>query len=297
VPRCPWPSRLRRCRTIATSVAAVALAPLSATEFVHAQQADHVGRRPATALEVFAGNTLAGGLTAATQALLRGNDPFRAFGIGALGGAVHLAGKNLAVEPGAAYGWIGLALAATGTSVVANAGRGISPFQELSIPIAAARVRIVPRAPSKVKVAVNIFESLLLARGLTRVGLEVDWDRSLSSGALVFVTQQKRIIFEDTEVLGVAMGPLVVLSAFAGDESRVMRHELVHVHQHWFGQEVWGRPLEELLRPRILGLRRLPSWLELGVVVPSLISVERQLLGRRSLRRFTEAESDLLERR
>lgn len=263
-----------------------------------AQQGYHLSvRRPATTAEVIGGNALVGGLTAAAQAMLRGNDPFRAFGIGVLGGAVYLFGKNLAVEPGAAKAWMGLALAGTGTSIVANAGRGVGPFQEMTIPIAAARVRIVPRDSHKVRLTVNAYESGLFVRALLRSGIDIEWGRSAASGTGVFLTRERRIIVDDSEVSGVATGPVVTISAFAFDASRVLRHELVHAHQHWFAAETWGRPIEDVLRSKIPGARRLPAWMDVGIVAPALIGLEQWLTNGTGARRLLQAEADLLERR
>jgi len=271
---------------------------MTMTTALSAQQGDHpFVRRPATTTEVIAGNVLAGGLTAAAQAMLRGKDPFRAFGIGAFGGAVHLFGKNLAVEPGAANSWMGLALAGTGTSIVANAGRGVSMLQEVTIPLAVARVRIAPRDSHKVRLSVNAYESGLFVRALLRSGIEIDWGRSAASGTAVFVTRERRIILDDREVSGVATGSVLLISAFAFDAPRVLRHELVHAHQHWFAAEAWGGPIEDALRTRVPGAKRLPVWLDVGLVVPTIFVLERWLTNGAGARRLTEAEADLLERR
>ena len=70
-------------------------------------QTSHEPARGATTAEVIGGNILIGGVIAATRALFTDADPVRAFALGALGGGIHVAGKNLAVEPGVAKAWAG----------------------------------------------------------------------------------------------------------------------------------------------------------------------------------------------
>lgn len=262
-----------------------------------AQVRDHIGRT-ATSAEVLGGNVLLGGVTAATRALLSRKDPFKAFGVGALGGVVFLAGKDLAVEGGALRGWAGLAVASAGRSMISNAGRGASPFDELSVPIVATRVRFTPRNTDKVRIAVNGFESAVLIGAAFTRGLEIDWPRTASSGAAVFGTRDLRLVGADGEEFdGWAWAPVVVIGAFARDPSRTMRHEVIHVQQDWFMQEAWGRPIEDYSRSRMPGARFIPRWLELGVAAPALHLLEGWLPGRSGIRALQEAEAYRLERR
>jgi hypothetical protein len=261
-----------------------------------AAQSASTRRRAATPAEVLGGNILVGGLTAATRALLSSKNPFKAFGVGALGGAVHLAGKNIAVEPGTLRGWLGLAIAGAGASMVSNGGRGVNAFEEVSIPVMAARIRLTPRGANKVRLAINGFEAATLINAAFTDELRIDWSRSASNGVVVFITDQ-RIVFDGGEFAGVAEAPVVIVGASATDTSRIVRHELVHVHQDWFLQEVWGRPVEDLIRRRLPGARFIPRWLELGAAVPAFLTLEKALPGRSGLRGVTEAEAERLERR
>jgi hypothetical protein len=273
----------------------IVLPALSVPTSSIAQIADH-DPRPATAAEVVAGNVLIGGLTAATRAIIGRKDPWKAFSLGALGGAVHFAGKYLAVEPGAANGWVGLAVAATGTSMVSNAGRGVGPFTELSFPIASARLRVTPKERRKLRVVVNGYESALIVGAAFTEGLAVDWTRSTSSGAVVFQTQRAHIVKDGRDALGLTWGPVVLINPTGVDPERTTRHEIVHVHQHWFVAETWARPIEEWLRTKIPGGRFVPSWLELGIESGAWYLDER-LFGRAGLSKVREAEAERLEKR
>ncbi|MEX2153493.1 MAG: hypothetical protein WD825_09150 [Gemmatimonadaceae bacterium] len=143
----------------------------------------------------------------------------------------------------------------------------------------------------------NAFESGVLLHTLVRDGVQIDWRRTASSGAFVFLTEEKRIILDRDEVGGVASAPVIVIGAFSGDQSGTMRHETIHVLQQWFVQEAWGRPIEEFVRSKIPGARQIPDWLEVGVVAPSAIEIERWLTRGTGARRLQEAEAELFERR
>jgi hypothetical protein len=249
-------------------------------------------------MAVFGTNVLLGGLTAAARALVDGHDPARAFAFGALGGAVHFAGKHVGPVSGFPGGIPGVVLSATGTAVVSNAGRGAGLLDELYVPVGPVRVRITPRAPRKVYLAINVFETGILARSLARDGMAVDWDLSASTGTFAFVTRNRHIRMPDGELVqGVASAPTIVVSTFSTDQSRTVRHEFVHVQQQWFLDEAWGRPIERYLRARIPGGARIPRWLEIGVVPVAFVWVETALFGSDGpVRRLAESEAEMLER-
>jgi hypothetical protein len=241
----------------------------------------------------FGCNVLLGGLTAATRALIHGHDPARAFAIGAVGGAVHFGAKL--IGPGTSLA--GVAVGATGTAIVVNAGRGLSPLDELYVPVGPLRLRVTPRASRKFRVAVNATDAVVLVHTLSRSGLAIDWGRSASSGTPVFLTENRHIRFADRDAHGIAAGSIIVLSAFATQPARTMKHELTHVHQNFFLDEAWGRPMEEYLRRRVSGARRLPRWLELGIVPPALGMLEQSVFGRDGpVRRLKESEAEMVAR-
>lgn len=252
-------------------------------------------KRNATSAELIGGNMLIGGFTAATHALIAGKDPFRAFAIGSLGGAVILGGKYLTVEPGT--GLLGLALTGAGISTVSNAGRGISPWDEMTIPLPGLRFRFAHAAESKVRVSVNVYETVLVAQHVFHPGVNVDWGASAASGALVLRTDQRQVELDGTAVNGAASGPVAIVSAFSNDPDLTTRHEIVHVYQAWFEQEAWGRPIEDYVRSELPGGRRIPSWIELGVGAPLLIMMEHAAIGRRGTHLLKEAEAGQLARR
>lgn len=252
-------------------------------------------RRPATNAEVIAGNIIIGGITAAGRALFSGADPWRAFAVGSLGGAVHLAGKNIAVEPAPAHGVLGLIVAGAGTSIISNAGLGVHPLNEVAVPFASARLRVTPFDRRKLAFSINLVETAFIAHAASRDALRLDWRRSLSTGTAVFVAHGKRILDDGEFLAGIAYGPVVVVSGLVRDTARVVRHEVIHAHQHWFFQDAVGRPIEDFLRPRIPLVRRLPRWVEIGVVAPGLFAFENWITDEKGARRLAQAEALRLE--
>jgi hypothetical protein len=237
----------------------------------------------------FGCNVLLGGLTAATRAWIEGHDPARAFAIGAIGGAVHFGAKL--IGPGTSLA--GAALGATGTSIVVNAGRGVSPLDELYAPIGPLRLRVAPRAWRKLRVTFHAYEAVVLAGNLARPGLVMDWGRTSSSGTVVLRTGGRRIVRSGREFHGLAVGPLFIVSDLATDPAQTAKHELVHVHQYWFLDEAIGRPVEEYLRRVVPMARRVPRWLELGVVPLGLATLEEWIFGREGpVYRLAEWEAD-----
>jgi hypothetical protein len=286
--------KVARRTQIAALMAALSIARPCAT--VAAQRAQPQSRGVAN-MAVFGGNVLLGGLTAATHALVSDHDPVRAFAIGALGGAVHFSGKLVGPRSGFPGGMTAVVLSSTGTAIVANAGRGAGLFDELHIPVGPLRVRVARRESRRVRLALNVVQTGVLARNLARSGMALDWERSASCGTFVFVTQRKAIRATDGKLLdGITIASMIVISARSSDPSRIARHEFVHVQQLWLLDEAWGRPIEGYLRTRIPGGRRIPRWIELGVVPPALEWMESAIFGSNGpVRRLGESEAEMLE--
>ena len=285
-----------RSRYRALGAPALATAALWCAAIAGAQSPERPPRAATTA-EVIGANILIGGVIAATRALFTDADPFRAFTIGAIGGGVHLAGKSLAVEEGARNAWAGLVVASTGASIVANAGAGVHPLKEVSIPLASTRLRVTPFEDRKITFAVNLVESAFIVRHAVRDRLFVDWKRSLQSGVLVYFAQDKRIFVREREVGGFALAPTAVISTFMEDTARIIRHEVVHVHQQWFLQGALGRPIEDAIRARIGIARHVPKWLEIGIVGPAIFGIYDWVTWEKGLSSVTEAEAYRLDRR
>jgi hypothetical protein len=258
---------------------------------------DHEERISTTPASALAWNALIGGATSATRAWFGHRDVSKAFMTGVFGGAVHYSGKWVASRsPAFPNGLAGLAISSTGTSIVSNAGAGIRPLDELLYPVGPFRIRSNAGNWSRPHFEVNAFEAAIVARNLARPGLTIDWTRSASSAGLIFLAPDKYIVAGDESVAGVAQGPVAIISGFAQNPDQTTRHEVVHLHQHWFVQDAWGRPIEAELRQRVKPLRRVPRWLQFGVLSPALILLDDALLRGALRKGAVEPEADLLER-
>jgi hypothetical protein len=241
-------------------------------------------------------NALIGGSAAAIRAFIGDRDVSKAFALGTIGGTVYGAGKVVASRTGS-FPFAGVLLGATGTSIVSNSGRGAAPLEEITIPIAVARVRIRPYSASRVSFAINAYEAVIAAQAFSHDALRFESRTSLASGALVFHARRHRIIHDGQSAGGIANGSVVVISAFPFDLAHIRRHELAHVQQYWFSQEMLDRPAQESLRSRFALARRLPSWLELGVISPGFYALEHAAFGKRGpVHQFIEHEAEILAR-
>ena len=256
-------------------------------------------RDDATTMAVFGTNVLLGGVTAATRALIGRRDPARAFALGALGGAVHFSGKLVGPLSGFPGGIPAVVLGSTGTAIVSNAAHGLGIFDELLVPVGPLRVRYARSEPRKIRLAVNAYDAVDLARNLARAGMTLDWDESAASGTFAFVTRGTLIKLSNGDLAGgLQTGSSFIISSLSTDRRRTARHELVHVQQYWFLQEAIGRPVEAYLRARVPGGQYVPRWLELGIVPPVLGWTENVIFGRDGpVYRLAQSEAEMLESR
>jgi hypothetical protein len=170
-------------------------------------------------------------------------------------------------------------------------------LDELYVPVGPLRLRVTPRAARKLYVSLNVTDAFVLTRNFARPGLVMDWGRTAANGTFTFMTDNRQIRVDDREVDGVAALSTIVISGFTNDLQRITRHELTHVHQYFFLEEAWGRPVEDYLRRKVPIARRIPRWLELGIGSPALAILERSMFGPDGpLRRLKESEAEWLER-
>lgn len=251
-----------------------------------------------TGSAVLACNALVGGVAAMARAMMGHHDPLRAFTRGALGGTVHFGGKVLAVQRGSASPFAGQMVSAVGASMVSNAGSGSAILETVAMPLGPATLRLVVPA-RKLSFSLNAIEAVYAVHTLTRPGLELQWSRSLEHAAFVFRTVDRGILHDDQPVAGVASGSYMVISDFAENRRATIRHESVHIAQLRFAHDVVGRPIEHTLRKRVWGLRRMPAWLDLGLVVPGLAALDAMIWSGRArgpISDLIESEADLLKR-
>lgn len=248
--------------------------------------------RPTSAGELVAANALAGGFTAAVRALLDRSNPCKAFVGGAFGGIVHSSGKLVGNGQSLPSGAAGLVLSSVGVAMVANAGASKPLFDELFVPVGMVRLRWRPRTSAAPRASVSVYESVVFTELMLREGLKLDLGRTLRAGAFVFATRGRHIVADGQLADGITNGSAIVVSEFADNPPQTLHHELVHVKQHSFVGEAWGRPAETLLRRRLLGDKWLPAWLEIDILGQLMLTAEHRALGSRSvLQRLAEDEA------
>jgi len=250
---------------------------------------------------VLAANALFGGLTAAGRAIIEGKNPVRAFGLGTVGGALHFSAKIVSAKREPLAAPVGLILGGLGSSLVSNGGQGLGALENISLPIGPFRIRLAPsQRSSPIRIGISIYEAAVIGRYLFDRDLRIDWHRTAALGTLAFETRGKYLVVAHGDTAdGTSTASILVFSALATEPEMTERHETTHVHQHWFLEENWGRPIEASLRRLTPGISWLPAWVELGFVTPSILWLEQTAFGYRQgpLVRLEESEAEWFERR
>lgn len=265
-------------RLLGMALTAALLLPSGSAAQVHEHRAVEWGMDGALA----AANIVISGLSASLTAVLRGEDVSRAFRRGAAGGALIFGGKRIAVERFDGAGLLGRQVGSVGSSVVANAGAGRDWFEEVWLPAGPLWIQV--SSGERRRVRLNLRDVGTLAWAIHRSELEMDWTRSLSNGAMTFVSPRHRIVSGSREAAGVTIGGVVLLGVTHLDPDVVHSHENVHVIQHDFLLQIVGRPIE--------------AWGWSHVTdrdVPLDVAVLPSLIYSTVVRNVAEAEADYLE--
>ena len=244
-----------RCVTgIAAAVIAIPWSPL------HAQSGGHggAGWDPPEWVgdAAFLGlNALSSGISAGTIQLLRGGSFTDGFTRGALGGTVHYAGLRLTAQRFDGAGLLGRQVAAAGTSIVGNAGRGAGLFDRLSLPVGPVWLDFDGGPwPSGARIDGIALGWILYAA--VEPELRFDLGRSLSAGTPVFHTNGTVLSFGDgaAHAAGVTQAGVILLADVPpyGDAflERSFAHERIHVLQQDFMGAAWTDPLARLALDR-----------------------------------------------
>lgn len=217
-----------------------------------------------------AGNALIGGATAAIRAKLNDRPVARAFLAGAAGGAVTYAGKRIVVERGHGAGLLGREVAALGTSLSANAAEGRGMLDRVVLPVGPVRMYLSLRGPGP-RFAARVDAAAVAAAAYTAMtpGARIDWDESVSAGALVFRAERNvaATSYDGRHVAG------VILLRDDGNVPRIRitsAHERVHVVQYDQTFLLWSAPAENRLMDRAGWRRSLHRWVDLGLNAPVL---------------------------
>lgn len=241
-------------------------------------------------------NAVLGGLTAGIYQALRGGAFEDGFTRGALGGSVVYAGKRLSAARFSGAGFLGRQVAATGSSIVHNAGRGEPMLETLYFPIGPLHFYVTPGRPSPVRLKVDAYDVSWIVYGLAERRLELDVGESFSSGAPVFRSPRSVLVVDGDPVLGETAGGIILLSAGLGaGDGATLAHERTHVIQHDFIFRAWTSPAEDWAAER-LPARTVTRWVDFGVAWPTLVWTTSPVLGD-ALSDPLEVEAEFLEER
>lgn len=217
-----------------------------------AQDGDHPQPTWAVDVGVAGANIVAGALTAAVTAVIRGEDVSEAFLKGAVGGAVVFAGKRVTVERFDGAGLLGRQIASVGTGMVVDGGRGRAWLSEVWVPIGPASVQV--GSQERWRWRVNLQDVGILVWAATRSELHFDFGRSVSNGAPVFVARNHRLKRDSDLKAGTAPGGVILLGVTSGaDPEATQRHENVHIIQNDYLLGTLSRPTEEWAWQRFAG--------------------------------------------
>jgi hypothetical protein len=245
---------------------------------------------------VLSANALIGAGTAALTALLLKRDIGAAFAKGALGGIIQYSGKRVAAADWDAAPALGRVLASTGASMVQQASLGGSLLDSIRVPVGPIRFSVSLRAGLHPRVSTSAFDLALLAQALANDHLELDWNRSFSSLAPVFVTRDRLLRSNGDLVRGITQGHLIVLDGVQPGATESFSHEVIHVVQNDFMEVVWDRAVEDWVRGK-LGMQDRLRFVYLNIFAPLIRDLDDAILDRKGLiRRLSEAEAEWFER-
>jgi hypothetical protein len=222
-------------------------------------------------LAVLSGNALLGGVSAGVLHRLRGGSFRDAFLRGLGGGAVIYGGKRIAVERFGGAGLVGRQVAAAGASMVRNAGEGRGALEELALPVGPARIYLQAESP-RIRVRADLRTLGWMLYAIHEPELRFDAAMSVSSGALVFLADDRLIVVGDTlhdHAHGITVPGVIALvnvPAFGRDVARrAFEHERVHVLQMDQIFMTMTGPAEERALRAIPGIRRIAPYVDVNL--------------------------------
>ena len=162
------------------------------------------------------------------------------FAKGALGGSIGYAGKLVAAEQFDGAGFVGREVAALGTSITRNARLGAGLLDEIVFPVGPMRF-YWNRTGEPSRIRFDLTALYWIAYGVVEPRLSIDWGKSVSAGAPVFMPRGA----EFQEFRGKMAGGSVFLDASLGPlTDTVFAHERIHVLQFDNALGTWGEPFE-----------------------------------------------------
>jgi hypothetical protein len=183
--------------------------------------------------------------------------------LGALGGAIQGAGRQVAAGRSTASGFIGRQVSALGISATYSAG---ADSLVLIVPVWLVTFEVRPHQQNRFRARVNLMDLAFVTSALID-GRSLDVGSSLVAGAPVFT---RPIARTDVELGYTRMGVIFLMNGTPPALRReTLSHESVHLLQWDAYNQLVANPIERTLVRLVPGGGSLSRFLDLGVLSPT----------------------------
>jgi hypothetical protein len=208
-------------------------------------------------------NAAIGATLAAARQLFGRHQLMRPIVLGALGGAIQGAGRQVAAGRSTASGLIGRQVSALGISATYSAG---ADSLVLIVPVWLVTFEVRPHQQNRFRARVNLMDLAFVTSAFID-GRSLDVGSSLVAGAPVFT---RPIARTDAELGYTRMGVIFLMNGTPPALRReVLSHEAVHLLQWDAYNQLAANPIERTLVRSLPGGRSLSRFLDLGVLSPT----------------------------
>lgn len=210
-----------------------------------------------------AANAAIGVLLAAARQVFGRHQFIRSVALGAFGGAMQGAGRQVAAGRSTASGLIGRQVSALGISATYSAG---ADSLVLIAPVWLVTFEVRPHQQNRFRARVNLMDFAFVTSALIE-GRSLDVGSSLVAGAPVFTRPLART---DGELGYTRMGVIFLMNGTSSALRReVLSHEAVHLLQWDVYNQLVANPIERKLVRSVPGGKSLSRFLDLGVLSPT----------------------------
>jgi hypothetical protein len=210
-----------------------------------------------------AANAAIGATLAAARQVFGRQKFMRPILLGALGGAIQGAGRQVAAGRSTASGLIGREVSALGISATYSAG---ADSLVLIAPVWLVTFEVRPHQQNRFRARVNLMDLVFVTSAFID-GRSLDVGSSLVAGAPVFTRAVART---DMAAGYTRMGVIFLLNGTAPALRReILSHEAVHLLQWDAYNQLVANPIERTLVRGVPGGRSFSRFLDLGVLSPT----------------------------
>lgn len=210
-----------------------------------------------------AANAAIGATLAAARQLFGRHKFMRPIMLGALGGAIQGAGRQVAAGRSTVSGFIGRQVSALGISATYSAG---ADSLVLIAPVWLVTFEVRPHQHNRFRARVNLMDFAFVTSALIE-GRSLDLGSSLVAGAPVFIRPISRT---DMDLGYTRMGVIFLMNDTPpGLRREVLSHEAVHLLQWDAYNQLVANPIERTFVRSLPGGKSLSRFLDLGLLSPT----------------------------